>query len=238
MPATHQSIMAYAKQDREAALRSEGYSASDLRSAGYSASQVLSAGYSASDLRSAGYSASQVLSAGYSASDLRSEGYSASQVLSAGYSASDLRSAGYSASDLRSAGYSASDLRSAGYSASEVQELDESIPFVNKPYSKIWEQIKKNKDCHRQSTFGPEEMVEEQNICKTPMCTAGHLVAMGGAKGWNLKEKFDFRIAAALIHYKAHPNYPLQNFDAIPQDWAIAYIKEMAEREAQEEAAQ
>jgi hypothetical protein len=188
MVATHQSIMAYAKKDREAALRSAGYSASDVLSAGYSASDVLSAGYSASDVRSAGYSASDVLSAGYSASD--------------------------------------------------VQELEKSIPLLNKPYSKIWEQIKRNKNCHMQSTFGPEKMVEEQNICNTPMCTAGHLVAMGGAKGWKLKEKFGFPIAAALIHYKAHPNYPLQNFDAIPQDWAIAYIKEMAEREAQEEAAQ
>jgi hypothetical protein len=63
------------------------------------------------------------------------------------------------------------------------------------------------------------------------MCTAGHLVNMGGGMGYALKDKYGFSVAAALIHEKAHPGWPCQNFGSIPQDWALAYIEEMAGHE-------
>jgi hypothetical protein len=64
------------------------------------------------------------------------------------------------------------------------------------------------------------------------MCTAGHLVQLAGDAGWKLKERYDWIGAATLIHYKAHPNLPPQNFGSIPQEWALAYIKHMAKVEA------
>lgn len=66
------------------------------------------------------------------------------------------------------------------------------------------------------------------------MCTAGSLVHMAGQRGYELKKEFGWEGAASLIHKKAHPDYPCQNFGGIPQSWAMAYIEEMAEREAEE----
>ena len=83
---------------------------------------------------------------------------------------------------------------------------------------------------HDQSTFGPDSD-PKTNLCKTQMCTAGHLVNMGGAAGYALRDAYGFTTAAALIHQKAHPGWPCQDFGIIPQDWAIAYIEEMAEHE-------
>ena len=154
-----------------------------------------------------------------------------SALLSAGYSSSALLSACYSALDVRSAGYSASALLSAGYSASDVQALEDSIPLIEKPYSRIWAGIQAQTIKHDQSTFGPNAD-PKTNLCKTQMCTAGHLVNMGGALGYALKNEYDFPTAAALIHEKAHPGWPCQDFGSIPQEWALAYIEEMAEHEA------
>ena len=63
------------------------------------------------------------------------------------------------------------------------------------------------------------------------MCTAGHLVNMAGKIGWDLKAKYGFRGAATLIHLKTHPNFPIQNFGAIEDERAMAYIEAMAEWE-------
>ncbi len=71
----------------------------------------------------------------------------------------------------------------------------------------------------------------EDNICGTPMCTAGHLVNMAGEIGYKLKSKYGWANAAMLIHLKSNPDLPVQNFGSIPQEWALAYIEEMAERE-------
>ena len=68
------------------------------------------------------------------------------------------------------------------------------------------------------------------------MCTAGHLVNMAGKKGWELRDKYGYEIAAMILHEKAHPGWPCQNFGLIPDEWALAYIEEMAEREQNEEA--
>src|SRR5438876_407577 len=86
----------------------------------------------------------------------------------------------------RSAGYSAAEAlgaaRSAGYSAAEVEEWQEdwdSIPVLIKPYSRMLRDIEAGERIHDQSTFGPD-CDPSTNLCKTPMCTAGHLVNQAG----------------------------------------------------------
>jgi hypothetical protein len=104
---------------------------------------------------------------------------------------------------------------------------------LEKPYTNLLADIQTKKRIHRQSTFGPEECVPERNVCGTPMCTAGHLVQMAGERGYELKKQYGWAGAANLLHYKAHPESPAQNFGTIPQDWAMAYIETMAEKEVQ-----
>jgi|GEM_PF-6600210 len=204
-------------------------------------SALLSAGYSASEVRSAGYSASEVRSAGYSASALLSAGYSASEVRSAGYSASEVRSAGYSASEVRSAGFSASEVRSAGFSASEVRELEKLIsklPKEPKPYTRMLVDIKAGKRKHDQSTFGPDNTVElgDRGVCDTPMCTAGHLKQMAGEVGHKIFRLLDGDFAATgrIIHDAWCPGVPRQNYGAIDQKLAMAYIEWRAAEEAKQ----
>ncbi len=107
----------------------------------------------------------------------------------------------------------------------------ETIPVLEKPYTKLWNDIKDKKRVHKQSDWGPESCVAEDNICGTAMCTAGHLVNMAGIVGYQLKDKYGWRMAAMLIHQKSSPDLPCQNFGNIPQEWALAYIEEMANRE-------
>jgi ribosomal protein L13E len=217
-----------------AQLRSAGYNAAELISAGYSAAELISAGYSAAQLRSLGYSAEELISAGYSAAQLRSLGYSAAELRSAGYSAEELRSAGYSAAQLISAGYSAEELRSAGYSAEDFQEF-ENIKILEKPYSQLWDDIQANKRIHNQSEWGPDKCPAEENICGTAMCTAGHLVNMAGAYDLLKKYNDNWAMVASLVHYRStSAHLPLQNFGSIPQEWALAYIEEMAKLEKEE----
>ena len=142
-----------------------------------------------------------------------------------------LLSAGYSASALLSAGYSLSALLSAGYSASDLPTAFDKLPILDKPYTHLLTDIREKKRLFKQSTFGPDN-VNKANICKTPMCTAGHLVSMAGKPGRELRDSLGWAEAAALIHAKAHPDHPCQNFGSIPDDWALAYIEEMAEIEA------
>lgn len=105
-------------------------------------------------------------------------------------------------------------------------------PVLENPYIHLLADINEKKRIHKQSTWGPEDKpTEEKNICNTPMCTAGHLVSMAGAIGWNLKNKYGWRDAATLIHIKAHPDFPTQNFGSIDQSNALAYIEAMAEWE-------
>jgi hypothetical protein len=143
---------------------------------------------------------------------------------SAGQVKLSLEAAGYPLRAALEAGY---PLSAAGYSADELEAL---VPLVREPYTRMLANI----DQHKQSTFGPEKMVAEDHLCKTQMCTAGNLVAMGEQAGWALRKKYGWIAAATLIHYKAHPDYPLQNFSAIPQEFAVAYIRDMAAREAAE----
>ena len=163
--------------------------------------------------------------AGYSISDLRKAGYSLSYLLKAGYSASDLLNAGYSISDLLNAGYLASDLRKAGYLASARP-----APKLNKPYTKLIADIEHNLRQFNQSTFGPPVPVE--NLCKTPMCIAGHLVNMAGDEGWKLKDELGYAVAAALIHDAAHPDIPCPRFDNYSDELAMGFIRHMAKLES------
>ena len=138
---------------------------------------------------------------------------------------------------LIAAGWTPSDLRAAGWTPSDLIADFGKIPQIDKPYTRLLADINANKRAFKQSTFGPEtSMPTEKNICNTPMCTAGHLVSMGGKDGWKLKEKYGFSFAAGLIHEISHPGWPCQNFGAIPDKYALAYIEEMAEREQQEAA--
>jgi len=102
---------------------------------------------------------------------------------------------------------------------------------VQDPYTHLLNDIKDKKRKHDQSTFGPEHD-PAQNLCGTQMCTAGHLVNMGGELGYQLRKEYGWKKAAALIHIKVHPDAPTQNFGGIAQPDAMAYIEMMAEFEA------
>jgi hypothetical protein len=55
---------------------------------------------------------------------------------------------------------------------------------------------------------------------------------MAGPAGFALKERCGFILAASLLFERAHPGWPQQNYGGIPQEWAMAHIEVMAEREA------
>ena len=171
-------------------------------------------------LATAGITASQILRAGYTASQMLRAGYTASQMLDAGFTASQLLDAGYTASQMLDAGFTAS------------QMLDDETPLLQKPYTALLAAINANERKFDQSNFGPDNSPSQEHICQTAMCTAGHLVSMAGAQGQALKDKLGFSEAAALIHAKAHPDYPCQNFGRIPDAWGLAYIEMMAAVEA------
>jgi hypothetical protein len=216
-----------------AMIATAGYTASQLLEAGYTALQLLKAGITALQLLEAGYTASQLLEAGITALQLLEAGYTASQLLEAGITASQLLEAGYTASQLLEAGITALQLLEAGYTASQLLEagitasqLLEAVPKIDKPYTTIFSDLNNGKRAHDQSSFGT-------NVCGTPMCIAGHLVNLAGEDGWVLKNKVGFSEAAALIHAASHPDKPCPNFGSYPDEWALAFIEEMAAFEAQ-----
>ena len=146
-----------------------------------------------------------------------------------GFSATDLRGAKSGATALLCAGFSATDLRGAGFSVTDLQEWD-SIPILEKPYSLLLADIESQRRIHSQKDWGPD-YDPARNLCKTEMCTAGHLVNMAGEVGYKLQKKYGWEIAATLIHRKSRPDVPPQNFGAIPQELAMAYIRERAAEE-------
>jgi hypothetical protein len=181
--------------------------------------------------REAGYSLSAAREAGYSLSAAREAGYSLSAAREAGYSLSAAVAAGYSLSAAVAAGYSLSAARAAGYSQQQIDEW-ESIPMLVKPYTRLWDDIKAKRRMHDQSDWGLSECPTEDNLCSTAMCTAGHLVNMAGEIGYKLQKKYGWKDAATMIHYKSSPDLPIQDFNDIPQENALAYIEFMAELEA------
>jgi hypothetical protein len=119
----------------------------------------------------------------------------------------------------------------------KIEKIWAEVPLVEKPYSTLNDDIKAKRRVHEQSQWGPDYDPKE-NLCGTQMCTAGHLVNMGGADGYKLKNKYGWEKAAAMIHIKAHPDMPTQNFGSIPQADAIAYIELAAEFEKREDKGQ
>jgi hypothetical protein len=117
------------------------------------------------------------------------------------------------------------------YTLKKVIEIWNKVPLVKDPYTNLLNDIKEKKRTHDQSTFGPE-YDPAQNLCGTQMCTAGHLVNMGGEPGYKLMKEYGWEKAAGLIHIKTHPDAPTQNFGGIAQADAMAYIEMMAEFEA------
>lgn len=116
---------------------------------------------------------------------------------------------------------------------SEFKKLSEAIPVIDKPYTQLLADINDKKRIFKQSTFGDiEDFDPEMNVCGSAMCTAGHLVNMAGKAGYDLKKAYGWETEASVIHYKAHPNIPPQNFGSIPQEWALGYIEYMAEIES------
>jgi len=148
----------------------------------------------------------------------------------AGITPSQLLAAGFTALQLLAAGCTALQLLAAGCTASQL--FNDETPLLHKPYTALLAAINASERKFDQSSFGPEISPPAEHICGTAMCTAGHLVSMAGAQGQALKEKLGFPQAAALIHAKAHPDYPCQNFGIIPDAWALAYIEMMAGVEA------
>jgi hypothetical protein len=105
---------------------------------------------------------------------------------------------------------------------------DASVPKVERLYSRMLEEITESKRQLDQSTFGPEELIDVEHVCKTPMCIAGHTVNLAGAAGYALRRRFSFDIAARLIHRASCPDLPEPRYDNYPNAWALSYITEMA----------
>src|SRR3990167_5050627 len=187
-------------------------------------SALIAAGWTPSALIAAGWTPSALIAAGWTPSGLRAAGWTPSGLRAAGWTPSDLRAAGWTPSDLRAAGWTPSDLRAA-------EEEWASIPVIPKLYTQLLKAIESEERIHDQSTFGPEH---PNNVCETPMCTAGHLVNMAGEVGYELKKKYGFPVAARLIHLKSRPDAPPQNYGSIPQDFAMAYIRERAKEESKQ----
>lgn len=111
----------------------------------------------------------------------------------------------------------------------------EKIPVIEKPYTHLLEDVKAKRRTHNQSGFGPEYCPAEENICGTAMCTCGHLVNMAYMAGckeiYDYVKKYGWNATGAMIHHKAHPIFPCQDFGSIPQDHAMAYIEIAAQFE-------
>ena len=125
-------------------------------------------------------------------------------------------------------------IATAGFTASQMLE---GVPLLEKPYTTILADIDAKRRKFNQARFGPDTGVSSDHLCKTAMCTAGHLVNMAGGEGVALLKKHGFAHAAALIHAKAHPDHPCQNFGVIKDEFALAYIRKMAAIETAPSAA-
>jgi len=110
-----------------------------------------------------------------------------------------------------------------------IIELAKNAPKVENLYSRIAADIASESRKLDQSTFGPEE--PPSNLCKTPMCIAGHTVNMAGEAGYKLAHVFGFDGAARLIHIASRPEVSCPRYDSYPNEWALAYIQERAAEE-------
>jgi hypothetical protein len=102
------------------------------------------------------------------------------------------------------------------------------IPKVKKLYSTILSGIQNNERLLEQSTYGPDSDPAE-NLCKTPMCLAGHTVNIAGA--YELARRIGFPLAATIIHNISRPDVPAPRYDTYPNEWAMSYIEKRAMEE-------
>ena len=110
---------------------------------------------------------------------------------------------------------------------------DQKIPKVKSLYSAMLADIQKSARLLDQKTFGPDNGPAEDNVCKTPMCIAGHTVSLAGTAGYDLCKRLGFAGAATLIHRMSRPDAPLPRYDSYPNEWALAYIEARAAEESQ-----
>jgi hypothetical protein len=105
------------------------------------------------------------------------------------------------------------------------------IPKVDLLYSRMLADINKSARLLDQKTFGPDRGPSEDNLCKTPMCVAGHTVHLAGEAGYALCSRLDFAAAASLIHAVSRPDVSQPRYDSYPSEWALAYIEARAAEE-------
>src|SRR3990167_6623045 len=206
---------------------------SALRAAGWTPSALRAAGWTPGDMIAAGWTPSALVAAGWTPSALRAAGWTPSALVAAGWTPSALVAAGWTLSALRAAGWTPSALRAAGWTENQLNDAEDewnSIPILIKPYTRMLAEIKAGQRIHDQSKFGPESNPKE-NLCRTPMCTAGHLVNMAGDIGYELMKKNGWGTAAGLPPIKTRSDAPPQNYGNIPQKFAMAYIEQRAAEE-------
>ncbi len=104
-------------------------------------------------------------------------------------------------------------------------------PKVERLYSRMAAEIKAEQRRLDQATFGPS-FDPGENLCKTPMCIAGHTVHLAGPEGYKLAARLGFAGAATLIHRASRPDAGLPRYDGYPNEWALAYIEARAKEEA------
>ncbi len=100
------------------------------------------------------------------------------------------------------------------------------VPFVENLYTNILVPIEAQKCALDQANWE----------CGTTRCVAGHTVYAAGKKGLKLRDKYDWSIAALLIHRKSRPNAPAPSHAGhIPNDCMLEFIRARAEEEAKSE---
>ena len=109
-----------------------------------------------------------------------------------------------------------------------------SAPKVSRLYATMADALAAQRRQLDQSTFGPDSD-PGSNLCATPMCIAGHTVNLAGEAGYKLAAQVGFATAALLIHRQTYGDAPPPRYDNYPNEWALAYVEMMAERERQAE---
>jgi len=93
----------------------------------------------------------------------------------------------------------------------------------------MWNDIKNKKRIHNQKTFGDiKDFDPKLNVCGIAMCTGGMWVDLGGKPAYDFKNKYGYALTSLLMHKKAHPTLPCQDFGTPTQESAEAYIEWMA----------
>ncbi|HVV69311.1 MAG TPA: TrbI/VirB10 family protein [Gammaproteobacteria bacterium] len=103
------------------ALKSAGYSVTDLRAAGYPPKDILEAPFTPVEMKAGGFDAKQLKDLGYSASALKAAGFSVGDLKRANFTPSELAKAPFGANELRTAGLGIEDMKEAGFTPEELK---------------------------------------------------------------------------------------------------------------------